>query len=70
MPAPTTGMKMIAGTDGWILEKKSRNRFSGGGEALSPEDRPVPSSLDFTGSDPGTVTAVCTVTAAPFPQRP
>ena len=27
---------MIAGTDGWIREKKSRNRFSNsGGEALS-----------------------------------
>jgi hypothetical protein len=29
-------MKMIAGTDGWILEKKSRKRFSNSrGEALS-----------------------------------
>ena len=35
-PTTTTGTKMIAGTDGWTREKKSRNRLSNsGGEALS-----------------------------------
>jgi hypothetical protein len=45
---------MIAGTDGWILEKKSRNRFSNsGGEALNSVDRSCAIGFDFTGGDPG-----------------
>src|SRR2546428_12505 len=34
-PPTTTGTKMIAGTEGWILESRSRRRFwNRGGEAL------------------------------------
>jgi hypothetical protein len=40
---------MIAGTEGWILERRSRRRFSNrGGEALSRAVRSCAIGTDFT----------------------